>query len=197
MPRILRVGCLHGLFFGPFILSQIRFSPILLAKDAVMDLPAEARIGKKIKELGLTVAVAESVTGGLIGSRLTDVPGSSEYFMGGVVAYSNNSKIKLLNVKRETLAQFGAVSERTAREMAEGVRRVFGTDIGLAISGIAGPGGATKDKPVGLMWMAVAAKDFLQTRSVRLPGDRLGNKTGAAEEVLKLLEEYLDSILPD
>ncbi|MFN2298018.1 MAG: CinA family protein [Anaerolineales bacterium] len=162
-----------------------------------MDLPAEARIGKKIKELGLTVAVAESVTGGLIGSRLTDVPGSSEYFMGGVVAYSNNSKIKLLNVKRETLAQFGAVSERTAREMAEGVRRVFGTDIGLAISGIAGPGGATKDKPVGLMWMAVAAKDFLQTRSVRLPGDRLGNKTGAAEEVLKLLEEYLDSILPD
>ena len=110
---------------------------------------AEVRMGKKMAELGLTVAVAESVTGGLIGSRLTDVAGSSLYFLGGVVAYSNDAKVKLLGVKPETLAQHGAVSERTAREMAEGVRKCFGTDIGLAVSGIAGPGGATKDKAGG------------------------------------------------
>jgi PncC family amidohydrolase len=158
---------------------------------------AETRVGTKLKELGLTVSVAESVTGGLIGSRLTDVAGSSEYFMGGVVAYSNNAKVKLLGVKRETLAQYGAVSEETAREMAEGVRRSFGTDIGLAVSGIAGPGGATKDKPVGLMWLAISAGVFSQARSIRLPGDRLRNKAGTADEVLKLLEEYLDSQIPD
>jgi PncC family amidohydrolase len=158
--------------------------------------PAEVRTGGKMKELVLTVAVAESVTGGLIGSRLTDVAGSSEYFMGGVVAYSNDAKVKLLGVKRETLAEYGAVSEQTAREMAEGVRQSFGTDIGLAVSGIAGPGGATKDKPVGLMWLAISAKDHSKARSVRLSGNRLKNKTGAAEEVLKLLEEYLDSLIP-
>jgi PncC family amidohydrolase len=157
---------------------------------------AEVRIGKKIAGLGLTVAVAESVTGGLIGSRLTDVAGSSLYFLGGVVAYSNDAKVKLLGVKQETLARHGAVSEQTAREMAEGVRKCFGTDVGLAISGIAGPGGATKEKPVGLMWLALCAKEGTRSRSIRLSGDRLQNKAGAAEEVLKLLEEYLDSLIP-
>ncbi|MBN1440280.1 MAG: CinA family protein [Anaerolineales bacterium] len=159
--------------------------------------PAEARIGKKLEALGLTVAVAESVTGGLIGSRLTDIPGSSIYFLGGVVAYSNDAKVKLLGVHRETLAQFGAVSERTAREMAEGVRRYFGTDIGAAVSGIAGPGGATRDKPVGLMWLALAAEGQTRAQSIRLTGDRLRNKAGAADHVLQLLEEYLDSLRPE
>ena len=162
-----------------------------------MNPSAEVRVGKKLAELGLTVAVAESVTGGLIGSRLTDVPGSSLYFLGGVVAYSNDAKVKLLGVQRETLAQSGAVSERTAREMAEGVRQSFGTDVGLAVSGIAGPGGATKEKPVGLMWLALSAEGSTQARSIRLAGDRLQNKAGAAEQVLHLLEEYLDSFLPD
>ncbi|MGB7537402.1 MAG: CinA family protein [Anaerolineales bacterium] len=157
---------------------------------------AETRIGKKLAELGLTVSVAESVTGGLIGSRFTDVAGSSDYFMGGVVSYSNDAKVKLLSVKKETLARHGAVSEQTAREMAEGVRRSFGTDIGLAVSGIAGPGGATKDKPVGLMWLAISAKDFSQARSIRLSGDRLQNKAGAADEVFALLEEYVDTLFP-
>jgi PncC family amidohydrolase len=157
---------------------------------------AEVRVGKKLAELGLTVSVAESVTGGLVGSRLTDVPGSSLYFLGGVVAYSNDAKVKLLGVQRETLAQFGAVSERTAREMAEGVRQSFGTDVGLAVSGIAGPGGATKEKPVGLMWLALSAEGSTQARSIRLPGDRLQNKAGAAEQVLLILEAYLDSLIP-
>ncbi len=162
-----------------------------------MKLSAEVRIGKKMAGLGLTVAVAEFVTGGLIGSRLTDVAGSSLYFLGGVVAYSNDAKVKLLGVGRETLARYGAVSEPTAREMAEGVRKCFGTDIGLAVSGIAGPGGATREKPVGLMWLALCAKGGTLSRSIRLSGDRLQNKSGAAEQVLALLEEYLNPLLPD
>jgi PncC family amidohydrolase len=157
---------------------------------------AQQRIGEKLKELGLTIAVAESVTGGLIGSRLTDVAGSSIYFMGGVVAYSNDAKIKLLGVRKETLAQYGAVSEKVALEMAEGVRSSFGTDIGLAISGIAGPGGATKDKPVGLMWFALSAESGARARSVRLAGNRLQNKAGAADRLLTLLEEHVDSLMP-
>ncbi len=156
----------------------------------------ETRVGEKMKALGLTIATAESVTGGLIGSRLTDVAGSSAYFMGGVVAYSNDAKIKLLGVKKETLARHGAVSEKTALEMAEGVRASFGTDIGLAVSGIAGPGGATKEKPVGLMWLALAAEGGTQARSVRLAGDRLQNKAGAADQLLALLEEYINSLMP-
>jgi PncC family amidohydrolase len=157
---------------------------------------AEKRISAKLKEMGLTVAVAESVTGGLIGSRLTDVAGSSDYFMGGVVAYSNDAKVKLLAVRRETLARCGAVSEETALEMAEGVRRAFGTDIGLSVSGIAGPGGATKDKPVGLMWLAISTREATRARSVRLTGDRLQNKAGAADSVLTLLEEYVTPLIP-
>jgi PncC family amidohydrolase len=183
-------------FFTDFYIVSGRFFLYTAPTGENMESSAEVRIGKKMAELGLTVAVAESVTGGLIGSRLTDVAGSSLYFLGGVVAYSNDAKVKLLDVKYETLAQHCAVSEQTAREMAEGVRKCFGTDIGLAVSGIAGPGGATKEKPVGLMWLALCAKGGLLSRSVRLSGDRLQNKAGAAEEVLNLLEEYLDPLIP-
>jgi PncC family amidohydrolase len=155
----------------------------------------EVRIGEGLQELSLTVSVAESCTGGLVGSRLTDVAGSSMYFLGGIIAYSNDAKVKLLAVRRETLATHGAVSEETAREMAEGVRKSFGTDIGLAVTGIAGPGGATKDKPVGLMWLALSAKEGIQTRLIRLTGDRLQNKAAGAEQLLSLLEEYINSLL--
>jgi PncC family amidohydrolase len=155
----------------------------------------EVRIGEGLQELRLTVSVAESCTGGLVGSRLTDVAGSSMYFLGGIIAYSNDAKVKLLAVRRETLATHGAVSEETAREMAEGVRKSFGTDIGLAVTGIAGPGGATKDKPVGLMWLALSAEEGIQTRLIRLTGDRLQNKAAGAEQLLSLLEEYINSLL--
>jgi PncC family amidohydrolase len=155
----------------------------------------EVRIGEGLQELRLTVSVAESCTGGLVGSRLTDVAGSSMYFLGGIIAYSNDAKVKLLAVRRETLATHGAVSEETAREMAESVRKSFGTDIGLAVTGIAGPGGATKDKPVGLMWLALSAEEGIQTRLIRLTGDRLQNKAAGAEQLLSLLEEYINSLL--
>jgi nicotinamide-nucleotide amidase len=162
-----------------------------------MEQPIEVRIGQYLKELGLTLAAAESCTGGLVGSRLTDVAGSSEYFLGGVVAYSNDAKLKLLRVQRKTLVQHGAVSEQTALEMAAGVRRAFGADIGLAVTGIAGPGGATKDKPVGLIWLALDAKEHSQAKSLHLSGNRLENKAGAAGQILTLLEEYLVPLLPD
>ncbi len=157
----------------------------------------EARIGERLEELSLTVSVAESCTGGLVGSRLTDIAGSSHYFIGGIIAYSNDAKIKFLDVRRETLAEHGAVSEPTAREMAEGVRKCFGSDIGLSVTGIAGPGGGTKDKPVGLMWLGLAADGTTQSRSIRLMGDRLQNKAGAAEAMLELLMGYIDLLTPD
>jgi PncC family amidohydrolase len=179
------------------MLNQSAFSPILQMEGGYMGKSIEERISEGLKELSLTLSVAESCTGGLVGSRLTDVAGSSAYFLGGIVAYSNNAKVKLLGVRRETLSQHGAVSEPTAREMAEGVRKCFGTDIGLAVTGIAGPGGATKDKPVGLMWLALAAKGKSQARSIHLPGDRLQNKAAAAEQLLSLLKEYIDSLSPN
>jgi PncC family amidohydrolase len=151
----------------------------------------EERIGELLRKKAWTLAVAESCTGGLVGSRITDVPGSSEYFLGGVIAYSNEAKVGLVGVRLETLMAHGAVSEQTAREMAAGVRRVFGAKIGLAVTGIAGPDGGTPENPVGLAWLAVSATEHDQTRSVRQQGNRLENKAGAAEQLLILLEEFL------
>ena len=110
-------------------------------------------------ERGLTVAVAESCTGGLIAHRLTNVPGSSAYFLGGVVAYANEVKEGVLGVRSETLRRHGAVSQETALEMARGVRRLLGADIALSATGIAGPTGGTPEKPVGLVYVALAAED--------------------------------------
>ncbi|MEO0294539.1 MAG: nicotinamide-nucleotide amidohydrolase family protein [candidate division WOR-3 bacterium] len=116
----------------------------------------EEVVGKLLKEKGKTLSVAESCTGGLLASRITDVPGSSEYFIGGVVAYSNEIKKKILKVKEEDLLKFGAVSEPVVRDMAKNVREIFGSDFGLSISGIAGPTGGTKEKPVGTVYFSIS-----------------------------------------
>lgn len=113
-------------------------------------------VGNLLKEQNKTVAVAESCTGGMLGSIFTDTPGSSEYFMGGVIAYSNNAKIKILGVDPETIEKYGAVSKETATQMARGVRKLFSTDFGISITGIAGPTGGTTEKPVGTVWIALA-----------------------------------------
>ena len=113
-------------------------------------------VGKLLVEKKLTLSLAESCTGGLIGHRLTDVPGSSGYFMGGVVAYANDAKEKFLNVRHDTLSDFGAVSPKTAIEMARGARRAFGSDISISVTGIAGPGGVLPGKPVGLVYISLA-----------------------------------------
>ncbi len=116
----------------------------------------EMIVGEMLKQKNLSISVAESCTGGLIGNLLTNVPGSSKYYQGGVVVYSNESKVNLLKVRPETLDRFGAVSDQTVREMATGVRRCFQTDIGLAVTGIAGPDGGSREKPVGTVHLGLS-----------------------------------------
>lgn len=113
----------------------------------------ESKVGEALLENKLTLSVAESCTGGLLASKITDISGSSKYFLGGVCTYSNESKINILKVKKQTILKYGAVSEETALEMAKNVRQKFGSDIGISITGIAGPTGGTKTKPVGLVWI--------------------------------------------
>ncbi|MCD6099590.1 MAG: CinA family nicotinamide mononucleotide deamidase-related protein [Candidatus Marinimicrobia bacterium] len=119
----------------------------------------ESTVGKLLRDKNLTLSVAESCTGGLVSNRITNIPGSSEYFMGGIVSYDNSVKINILKVKAETIEKYGAVSEQTAVEMAEGVRKVLGTDIGVSTTGIAGPSGGTKDKPVGTVWVGYSDRE--------------------------------------
>ena len=154
----------------------------------------EAYIGQLLTERKLTLAVAESCTGGLIGHRLTNVPGSSTYFLGGVVAYAYDAKEHLLGVSHNTLYEFGAVSEQTARAMARGVRRVVGADMGVSVTGIAGPGGGMPGKPVGLTWIALSARDFEQAEHYLWDGDRLTNKEKSAEAALAMVREYLEGL---
>lgn len=153
----------------------------------------EAEIGGILRERGLTLAVAESCTGGLLASLITDVPGSSDYFLGGVVAYSNEVKERVLGVPGEVLRTVGAVSPECARAMAEGVRRLLGADIALSTTGIAGPTGATSTKPVGLVYVGLAHAGGTLVREFRFVGARRGNKHSAAHEALRLLLEFLSS----
>ena len=154
--------------------------------------PLEVRIGEQLRQRGLSLAVAESCTGGLIGHRITNVAGSSTYFAGGVISYANEAKRRLLGVRGETLEKHGAVSRETVLEMARGVRSAFAADVGLAVSGIAGPGGGTPDKPVGTVWIGLSTPDKEQSWSYRLEGDRVQIKEAAAGRALGHLVEYLD-----
>lgn len=132
----------------------------------------ESVVGRLLTERGLTVATAESCTGGVIAERFTDVPGSSAYFLGGVVSYSNEAKAEMLGVPADVIEREGAVSEPVVRAMAEGVRERFGSDFGIATSGISGPGGGTPDKPVGLVWIALATAGGTHTDSFVFQVDR-------------------------
>ncbi|NNF04619.1 MAG: competence/damage-inducible protein A, partial [Rhodothermales bacterium] len=140
----------------------------------------ESVVGRLLTERGRTLAVAESCTGGLIGSLITDVPGSSAYFRGGVVSYSNQAKWNVISVDRDTLERHGAVSSETAEQMARGVRTLLDADIGLATTGIMGPGGGSDDKPVGTLWMGIANADGTASEHVRLGNERETNKQRAA-----------------
>ena len=153
----------------------------------------EAEVGEILRKRGLTLAVAESCTGGLLSSLITDVPGSSDYFRGGVVAYSNEVKERVLGVPREILETVGAVSPECARAMAEGVRRLLNADLALATTGIAGPTGGTPTKPVGLVYIALAHPGGIEVREHRFVGSRRGNKCSAAHGALELLLDFLKS----
>lgn len=136
---------------------------------------------------GLTLGTAESCSGGLIGSRITDVSGSSGCYAGGVVSYSNEAKARLLGVREDLLEEHGAVSEPVAREMAAGVRRLLGTDLGVSATGIAGPSGATAEKPVGLVYIAVALGETVAVEEHRFTDDRLTNKLRTSQAALDLV----------
>lgn len=150
------------------------------------------QVGAALSRAGLTVSTAESCTGGLILSSLTDVAGSSAYVQGGLVTYSNEAKIKMLGLRETTLVEFGAVSAATAGEMARGVRKVFDTDYALSVTGIAGPGGGTAEKPVGLTYVGLAGREGLVTVERHIwDGDRIANKLRSVEAALQLLMRQL------
>lgn len=149
------------------------------------------RAGELLSKMGLTLSLAESCTGGLIADWITNVSGSSNYFLGGVVAYSNEAKEKVLGVSHEILVQYGAVSEEAARAMAEGARRLFASDLALAVTGIAGPTGGTPEKPVGLVYIALAAEGETRCKRHIWHGDRLQNKAQSVERALEMLIAYL------
>jgi PncC family amidohydrolase len=152
----------------------------------------ESSIISRLTQRQQSLAVAESCTGGFIAHQLTNVPGASAVFFGGVVTYSNDAKKKFLGVRAETLAQHGAVSEAVAREMAEGVRNIWGADFAIAVTGIAGPGGGTSEKPVGTVFIAVASALGTRVEKKIYPMDRLAFKKAAAEEAFRNLQRLLD-----
>lgn len=156
------------------------------------DEPLEVVVGDLLRREGLRLAVAESCTGGLIGHLLTNVPGSSTYYMGSVTAYAYEAKVRLLGVSWGTLEKYGAVSKETVLEMACGVRRALAADIGIAVSGIAGPGGGTPDKPVGLVWIGLSAAGVDEAWEFIWSGGRLAVKEQSAEAALRLLVDYLN-----
>jgi nicotinamide-nucleotide amidase len=151
----------------------------------------ETVVGKLLRSAGKRLAAAESCTGGLIGHRITNVPGSSDYFLGSLVTYSDEAKVRLLGVPEETIREHGAVSEETARAMAEGVRKATGAEVGVSVTGIAGPTGATATKPVGLTYIGVADEAGVVVEEQRLRGDRLMVKERAAQLALYMLYRRL------
>jgi nicotinamide-nucleotide amidase len=155
------------------------------------------KIGELLKSKGLWLATAESCTGGLLGHLITSTAGSSDYYLGGFITYSNETKERWLGVASSTLVQFGAVSKETVQEMARGVRNALGEKIqpekiiGISISGIAGPGGGTPEKPVGTVWIGVSGADGEEAENFYFQGDRGEVKEQSVEKAIELLNKYL------
>ena len=158
-----------------------------------MDKPLEVLVGDLLSRRRLQLATAESCTGGLVGHLLTNVAGSSRYYMGGITAYANEAKVRLLGGSQVTLEKFGAVSSETVVEMAHGVRIALGADIGISVSGIAGPGGGTPEKPVGTVWIGLSSPQGEYSRHYLWSGDRLAVKEQSAQAALNLLVQYLQN----
>jgi nicotinamide-nucleotide amidase len=152
-----------------------------------MDNTLEIKAGELLRERGLTLVAAESCTGGLIGHRITNIAGSSDYYLGSVTAYAYEAKVRLLGVQWDTLNEYGAVSDETVAEMARGVRQALDADIGISVSGIAGPGGGTPEKPVGLVYFGLSTAAGTQTRKANFSGSRIEVKEQAADFALMWL----------
>ena len=151
----------------------------------------EQLIGDELRERGWRLAVAESCTGGLIGHRITNNSGSSTYYLGSITAYAYRAKVRLLGVSWDTLEDYGAVSEETVEEMALGVRHALAADIGLSVSGIAGPTGGTPDKPVGYAWIGLSTPSGICTLQHNAGGNRIENKQEVAQTALEFLYKFL------
>jgi nicotinamide-nucleotide amidase len=151
----------------------------------------EQEIGELLREKKLTLGAVESATGGLISHLITNIPGSSDYYLGSITSYSNEIKMKLAGVKSTTLEKYGAVSAQVAEEMAQGGRKALGVDVCIADTGIAGPGGETPDKPVGLFYLGISHKGGTFARKHIFTGSREENKQAAAVTALKWVKEYL------
>ena len=147
----------------------------------------EEQLGEKLRERKITIAVAESCTGGLLGSKITDVPGSSEYFLGGVIAYQNEVKESLLHVPQDVIASHGAVSAQTVEAMASGCRELFKCDIAVSITGIAGPGGGSAEKPVGLVYVGLATASGMISRRFQWDGSRVQNKESSIRAAMEMI----------
>ena len=160
----------------------------------MQDNPLEQEVARLLLSLKMTIAVAESCTGGLICHRLTNISGSSDYLERGVVTYSNRSKIELLGVSAQAIREHGAVSETCVRAMATGIKRLAGTDLGLAVSGIAGPTGGTPDKPVGTVHMALAWNEDVQCWNYLFGGSRGKIKRKASEQALMQIRDHIKSL---
>lgn len=165
-------------------------------------IPYEVQIGELLKSRNLKLVLAESCTGGLVGNLITNVPGSSDYYLGSVTAYAYEAKEALLGVKHETLLKYGAVSQPTVLEMAHGVRKSLAggfpieSIIGVSISGIAGPGGGLPEKPVGTIWFGMSTAEGDWAWRFNWHGNRVQNKRSAARQALKLVIAYLSGTLP-
>ncbi len=155
----------------------------------------EETLREHLRTQGLTVVTAESCTGGLVSDRITNISGSSEYFPGGIVAYSYEAKASLLGVLWDTLNTHGAVSEETVLEMARGARKIFEADIAVSISGIAGPGGGTPEKPVGTTWLGLSTSKGEWARHFLWDGNREENKHYSSEAALQFIIDYLEGKL--
>jgi len=149
------------------------------------------KVIKLVKDKNMTISTAESCTGGMLASSIVDYSGASEIFIDGVVTYSNESKIKRLGVKKQTLDKYGAVSEQTAKEMAEGSVNTSGSTIGLATTGVAGPNGGTKEKPVGLVYIAVSINNDTTVKKLLISGKRNEIRKKSVENIFELLFEKL------
>jgi PncC family amidohydrolase len=160
----------------------------------MMNPPFEETLGSLLRERNLTLATAESCTGGLLGHLITNVPGSSDYYLGGMITYSNDAKEHLLGVKPETLQSHGAVSRETVLEMAEGARLAFDAELAISISGVAGPTGGTPEKPVGLVWIGMSATRYARAWELHFPGNRLKIKEQSARAALQHLIDYLSEL---
>jgi len=154
--------------------------------------PLEIRIGEPLRARNWMLATAESCTGGLIADRITDIPGSSDYFAGGVVAYANEVKMGSLGVSEAALVEYGAVSRAVVLEMARGACKLLNAQMAVSVSGIAGPGGAVPGKPVGTTWIGLAVPDGAWARWFCWEGDRRQNKIFSAEAALQMVLNYLD-----